>query len=193
MVLLQEYQLTEKKKKKKDGYRKEVVNIIRTTQRNNVELTHLADNKANVLLSLNAIMLTFLIPNVVSHTDYILERHLLIPLGMLAVTCFLTIFISTRVLMPSKFDKPRYFKNGYKNHSPLFFGNVYKMEPEEFFDNLDEAFASKLNIMDMLKQHLYYSGRRLGYKMTWIRRAFNIFLVGLFITIVSSFIAFLIG
>ncbi len=193
MVLIEEYPLIEKKKKKKNGSKKEVINIIRTTQRNNVELTHLADNKANVLLSLNAIMLTFLIPNVVSNTDFIMERHLTIPLAMLAITCFLTIYISTRVLMPSKFDKPRYFRNGYKNHSPLFFGNVYKMEPESFFKNLDEAFSNKENIMDMLKQHLFYSGQRLGYKMTWIRRAFNIFLVGLLLTIVSTFIAFLIG
>ncbi|MEZ4957629.1 MAG: hypothetical protein R2825_28985 [Saprospiraceae bacterium] len=47
------------KTNKKDKLTKETINIMRTTQRNNVELTHIADNKANVLLSLNAIMLTF--------------------------------------------------------------------------------------------------------------------------------------
>ena len=191
MVLFDDYRLKEeKKKKKKEGFGKETINVIRTTQRNNVELTHLADNKANVLLSLNAIMLTFLIPNVVSHTDFIVERHLLIPLVILSLTCFSTIYISTMVLKPSRFDKPRYFKGGYKNHSPLFFGNIYKMAPDEFFEKLDKTFSGKSNIMENLSQDLFYSGKRLGYKMTWIRRAFDIFLIGLFLSIVASAIAF---
>ncbi|MEO1260464.1 MAG: Pycsar system effector family protein [Bacteroidota bacterium] len=199
MVLFEELQIAEqepgkkKKKNKKEGFNKDTVNVIRTTQRNNVELTHLADNKANVLLSLNAIMLTFLIPNVVSNTDFIIERHLLIPLVILAATCFSTIYISTIVLKPSRFENPRYFFNKYKNHSPLFFGNIYRMTSQEFYDSLDETFADDKNIMETLKQNLFYSGKRLGYKMTWIRRAFNIFLIGMFLSIISSVIAFVVG
>ena len=193
MVLFDDYRLKEVKKEKKEGFGKETINVIRTTQRNNVELTHLADNKANVLLSLNSIMLTFLIPNVVSNTDFIVERHLLIPLAILAMTCFFTIYISTMVLKPSKFDKPRYFRGKYKNHSPLFFGNVYKMTPDEFFEKIDDTFSGKENIMGVLKQDLFYSGKRLGYKMTWIRRAFDIFLIGLFFSIIASTVAFFIG
>ncbi len=68
----------EKKPKKKLS--KDIINIIRTTQRNNIELTHIADNKANVLLSLNALMVTFLLPLVVANSAVILERLLYIPL-----------------------------------------------------------------------------------------------------------------
>ena len=50
--------------KTKEKLDKESVNIVRTLQRNNVQLIHIADNKAAVLLSLNAIMLTLLVPNV---------------------------------------------------------------------------------------------------------------------------------
>ncbi len=193
MVLLEEYQPIVKKKKKKDSLDKEVINVIRTTQRNNVELSHLADNKANVLLSLNAIMITFLIPSVVSNMEFVLESYLWLPLAILAITCFLTIYISTMVLKPSKFDNARYFNMEYHNHSPLYFGNIYKKTPEEFFDAMDEAFSDKENIMDMLKQSLFYSGKRLGYKMTWIRRAFNIFLVGMFFSLLSSAVVLLTG
>jgi hypothetical protein len=52
---------------------KEATNIIRTIQRNNVQLIHISDNKAAILLSLNAIMLTLLIPNAISNMDLILE------------------------------------------------------------------------------------------------------------------------
>ena len=60
---------------------KETVNIIRTTQRNNIELTHIADNKANVLLSLNAIMITFLIPLILSNVNIILEKFIVCALN----------------------------------------------------------------------------------------------------------------
>ena len=190
MVLLEEYQPIEKKK---NGLNKEVINVIRTTQRNNVELTHLADNKANVLLSLNAIMITFLIPSVVSNIEYVMVSYLWLPLTILAISCFLTIYISTMVLKPSKFDNARYFKENYHNHSPLYFGNIYKKSPEEFYGALDKAFKGKENIMEMLKQSLFFSGKRLAYKMTWIRRAFNIFLLGLFISLLSTVGVFLFG
>ena len=172
--------------KKKNKLNKETVNVIRTTQRNNVELTHIADNKANVLLSLNAVMLTFLIPNVVSHTEFILENHLFVPLIILACTCFATIFISTLVLKPSSFSRPRYFNGEYRNHSPFFFGNIYKMSPEDFFNKMDGALADWESIRLSLAQDMYYAGKRLAYKMNWIRRAFNIFLIGLFLSLVAT-------
>ena len=56
-----------KKKKRKRKGKKQTLNknslaVLRTTLRNNIELTSIADNKANVLLSLNALMLTFFGP-----------------------------------------------------------------------------------------------------------------------------------
>lgn len=175
-----------KKKKKKEGLSKETINIVRTTQRNNIELTHIADNKANVLLSLNAIMLTFLIPSVVANTEYIIEKMLYVPLVILACTCFATIYISTVVLKPSSFDKFRDENSLNGNFSPFFFGNYYKMESEEFFRYMQEALSKKENIKLHLAQDMYYVGRRLGYKMLWIRRAFSLFLWGIFLSLVST-------
>ena len=52
----------EKIKKKKKRLNKETVNIIRTAMRNNIELTNIADNKASVLLSINTLIITLLVP-----------------------------------------------------------------------------------------------------------------------------------
>jgi hypothetical protein len=181
------------KTNKKDKLTKETINIMRTTQRNNVELTHIADNKANVLLSLNAIMLTFLIPTVVANIDYIVARHLYIPLIILAVTCFATIYLSTIILKPARFDNLRDEVNPNSKHSPFFFGNYYKMEPEEFFEYMEQELIKTDDITHHLAQDLYFVGRRLGYKMTWIRRTFNIFLSGIFLSILTTVLAFFIG
>ena len=176
--------------KKGSKLSRETINIIRTTQRNNIELTHIADNKANVLLSLNAIMITFLIPLILSNMDIIFERFLIVPIIILATTCFVTIYISAIVLKPSKFDNFRDAYDPEGNFSPFFFGNFYEMDSKDFYNYMNETLSDKQSIRKHLAQDLFYVGKRLGFKMTWIRRAFNIFLVGLFLSLVSTAIVF---
>ena len=178
-------------KKRTISFSKEAVNIIRTTQRNNIELTNIADNKANVLLSLNAIMVTFLLPLIGPNLRMIIDGYFYIPLIILATTCFTTIYISTRVLKPQRFQE---FKAGMKEErsfSPFFFGNFYKMEPEEFFEYLEENLSEKKMLKSHLAQDLYYLGKRLAAKMNYIRLAFNIFTIGLLLSIVSTILVFI--
>ncbi|MBX2877098.1 MAG: hypothetical protein KTR30_33570 [Saprospiraceae bacterium] len=178
--------LEEKKPKKKKKLPKEVVNIIRTTQRNNIELTHIADNKANVLLSLNALMITFLLPLVVANTQVILEEQLYIPLIILAATCFVTIYICTIVLKPSNLKNFRDNANKDGRFSPFFFGNFYRMEPQEFFTYIKKTASKPGNVRGHLAEDLYYVGRRLAHKMNYIRIAFTIFISGLFLSLAST-------
>ena len=180
----------EEKKNKKLS--KDTINIIRTTLRNNIELTHIADNKANVLLSLNAVMITFLVPLVLSNTNLLSNKLLYIPLAALSITCFTTIYIAAIVLKPSHFKNFREEIGDSDKFSPFFFGNFYKMEAEEFHDYMKKQLADKEMVKFHLTQDLFYVGRRLGFKMTWIRRAFNIFIIGLFLTLFSSGIILLV-
>ncbi len=165
---------------------KQTVNIMRTVQRNNIDLTAIADGKANVLLSLNAIMLTFLIPAIAASMDVIIQEHLYIPLTILAVTCFVTIYISVLVLRPSNFENFIEDLNPEMKFSPFFFGNFYKMEPDEFFKYLKESASETELVKAHLAQDLYYVGKRLGKKMRWVRQAFDIFLMGIFLTLLST-------
>ncbi len=169
-----------------------IINIIRTTQRNNIELTSIADGKANVLLSLNAIMLTGLVPWILSNIDYIVSNFLYIPLIILMITCFLTIYQATEVLKPSDFDQKRHGITPDVKPSPFFFGNFYKMESRQYYDYLREGLARDDLVRAHLAQDLFYVGRRLGIKMHKIRTAFNIFLLGIFSTLVTTVLALLI-
>lgn len=167
---------------------KEITNILRTTQRNNIELTHIADNKANVLLSLNGIMLTLLIPLVLANFDLIYEKFLHIPLIIFGITCFITMYISAMVLKPSRFQNFRNDKDTSARFSPFFFGNFYEMEADEFYDYIRGALSKKELVRMHLTQDLFYVGKRLGFKMTMMRRAFGIFIMGIFLTLVATVI-----
>ena len=180
------------KKKKKDKLPKDVLDIIRTTMRNTIELTNIADNKANVLLSLNALMLTFLVPLVVPYIEIIKHYKLSIPLFLLVFTCIVTIYISALVLKPGRFFiRQKELKQG-KSVSPFFFGNFYKMSKEEFSDYIKDRVANKSMVRDHVMEDLHYVGSRLGRKMELIRIAFNIFMIGLFLSIIISSALFVI-
>lgn len=174
-----------KEKKKKSGISKQTINIIRTTQRNNIDLTAIADNKANVLLSLNAIIIAALIPIVIANLDIIFEKMLIIPLMVLAVTSFITIYLAASVLKPSNFDRMRSSANPDSESSPFFFGNFYQMEAEEYFEFIKSSLNDPKDLKAHLAQDLYYIGKRLGEKMSYVRQAYNIFTVGILLTLIA--------
>lgn len=166
-------------KPKKGKLSKKAIDIIRTTQRNNIDLTAIADNKANVLLSLNALMIAVLFPVIITNLDIVLAKLLYIPISVLALTCFITIYIAAQVLKPSDFDSYREGVHPGIKPSPFFFGNFYKESPQEYYQNMEESFADNDLIRAHIAQDLYYVGKRLGHKMSWVRMAYNFFLVGL--------------
>lgn len=176
----------EEKKKRKIS--KDVLNIIRTTMRNNIELTHIADNKANVLLSLNALMLTFLIPLVIPYAEIVKDLNLVYPLAILVMTSLIVIYLSTLVLKPSDFDSKQKEIDKGKYVSPFFFGNFYKLSRSQFGEYVDSAISDNEKMSRYITDDLHYIGSRLGYKLSTIRLAFNVFIVGLIVSIILSII-----
>lgn len=165
---------------------KDVLNIIRTSMRNNMDLTHIADNKANVLLSLNALMITFLVPYILSNFDFVLENGLGISLLLLLVTSLITVYISVLVLIPRGIT---HTKTKYKapiKGSPFFFGSFQNLTKEEYLEYIDESIVNKVHISNFVKEDLYYVGMVLARKMKLIRLAFRIFLAGFLIAVISA-------
>ncbi len=163
-----------------------VLNIIRTTMRNNIELTHIADNKANVLLSLNALMLTFLVPIVVANFGFIETMRLGVSIGLLVTTCLITIYLSALALTPTDFKKLEKERGGDRFSSPFFYGNYHKLSPEEFEERIGIALNSDAAVKKHIVQDLYYIGARLGQKMGLIRLAFHLFMTGLIVSVLVA-------
>lgn len=182
-----EPKITKKVQKiKKSRLSKRTVNVFRTTQRNNIELTAIADNKASVLLSLNALMITVLAPMLISNPDLVKDEYLLLPLLILGFTCLTTMYLAARVLKPSYFENVGFVEGSENAPSPFFFGNFYKMEADDFYGFIEDNISDEDLLKSHLIQDLYFVGRRLGFKMTQIKMAFNIFIAGVFLTFLTT-------
>lgn len=178
-----------KKKAKTDRSDKDVTNIIRTALRNNIELTNVADNKANTLLTLNALMVTFLFPLASANIDFVVESRLGVPLVIIILTSLITIFMATIALKPGDFTVIRNQKvEQGQNFSPFFFGNIFTMQRSEYLPYMKQALENPEDIREFMADDLFYTGKRLGKKMTTIKIAFNIFITGLAASVIAALI-----
>jgi hypothetical protein len=171
-----------KKKAKKDegiGGNRTAQMMFRTTLRNFIDLTNIADNKANIMLSINAIIITITIPFMLDNRD------LIVPTGILISTCVISIVFATTATRPIKMPglPTRTGEGGQR--SLFFFGNFYKMRFDDYKQQVTELVSDRESLEGAIISDLYYIGRTLGQKYTRIRLCYTIFMIGIVISVIA--------
>ncbi len=186
----------EKKKTKKVklltiGSSKNAQTQFKTALRNHIDLSTIADNKANIMLSVNALIITVAIPLLVARlAEY---PDLTIPtiiLSSVSLVSMIFATLSTRpVNTPGKTSVDKILE---KKSNLFFFGNFYKMSFEEYEEGM-KIVVSDNEILDCsITRDLYFLGRALGKKYDYLRWCYDFFLFGIVLTILSYLIAVLI-
>lgn len=180
-----------KKKKKKDkdkGPERGIETMFRLTSKNHLDLSAMADNKANIMISINAIILSVLISVLVRKLEE--YPHMLVPTLILTLVCLVTIVFSILVTRPQiakgKFTKEDIEK---KKVNLLFFGNFHKMGREEYEWAMKEMMKDGDYLYSNLIRDIYYLGVVLGKKYRLLRIAYTFFMFGFVISIISFLIA----
>lgn len=161
--------------------------MFKTALRNHIDLTNLADNKANIMLSINAIIITISLPYIPS---YVAENHhMLIPASLLIITCLssvITATLATRpIAMPGTAPVEK-IRNGTANL--FFFGNFYKMSQSEYYAHLSEVIANEEVLEISIISDLYHLGASMGKKYKLLRLCYTIFMYGMAATVLSVLI-----
>lgn len=160
--------------------------MFRITSANNQRLSDMADNKAQILITVNSIILSLIVSMLFSKLEN--NTFLVIPTFMLmlvSLTCVVVSIISTRPSIPrGVFDENDIMS---KKVNLLFFGNFYKMPLEKYAEGMLTVMNDKEFLYGTLIKDVYSQGVVLGRKYKLIRLAYNIFMFGL-IASVSGFI-----
>ena len=93
--------------------------MFKTALRNHLDLSTLADNKANIMLSVNALIITIAMPLAASYVQS--NIYILIPMVMLLATCLLSMIYATLATRPIKmmgYTQEEQIRSGKSN---LFF------------------------------------------------------------------------
>jgi HD superfamily phosphodiesterase len=177
-----------KAKYKDESPERAIQSFYRTALRNHIKLSDIADTKANILLSVSAIMISLVLANLVSKLDT--NPYLTYPTALFTLVGVVSMIMSVIATRPNitsgKFTKEDVAN---KNVNLTFFGNFHKMELKEFEWAIDELVKDKDYIYKSMTKDLYFLGKVLDRKYRILRATYTVFMVGIIISVIVFAIA----
>ncbi len=180
-----------KAKYKNESPERSIQTLFRVTLRNHIKLSDIADTKANILLSVNAIIISLALANLIPKLDAVSNRHLMIPSLVLVLFSVASIILSIMSTQP-KVTGGEFTTEQVKNRKVnlLFFGNFYKMPYDRYQWAIDEIINDKSYVYKMLTKDLYLLGLVLKKKYTLLKITYIVFTVGIVLSVVAFIVAF---
>ena len=171
-----------KKKVKEDkgalGSSRGVETMFRTSYRTNMDLSSLADSKANIMISINGIIISIIIASISPKIDA--NPWLLVPTSVLLVSCSLSIILAVLAARPrlnSRIIDLDTVRNNKANI--LFFGNFVSMPEDDFIIGMKELLQDNERLYVNMMRDIYGLGSVLEKKFRFLRHSYTIFMIGL--------------
>ncbi|APG59256.1 Pycsar system effector family protein [Christiangramia salexigens] len=187
----EEHKARMKAKYKNDNPERSIQTLFRVTLRNHIKLSDIADTKANILLSVNAIIISLAIANLIPKLEAASNKHLLIPslvLVLFSVASMILSIMSTRPNVTSGEFTKEQVKN--RDVNLLFFGNYHKMPFDQFKWAMTELIKDKDYVYESLMLDLHSLGKVLHRKYLLLRLTYTVFMVGIIISVIAFILAF---
>ncbi|MFN0013049.1 MAG: Pycsar system effector family protein [Saprospiraceae bacterium] len=172
-----------------------VETMYRTTYRTHTNLSVMADSKANIMLTVNAmvitIMVSILVPQLLEAKSGVVNLRLGIPSGLLLATCLGSIIFATLSTRP-KVTEGKVTREAIKQRKAnlLFFGNFHNMPLEDFQWGINEMLRDPEFLYSTMSRDLYFLGIVLAKKYQYLSICYNIFMYGLIVSLLSFAVAF---
>ncbi|MCB0643053.1 MAG: hypothetical protein KDC44_15495, partial [Phaeodactylibacter sp.] len=165
--------------------------FFRTAYRNHINLSAIADNKANIMISVNAILISVII-TYVSYNKSMTESNpmVLLPVFIFLVTGLSSLIfavLSARPKVTTLIKKDDNLFDRRKNIA--FFGNFVHMNLSEYEEAMDHLLKDGELLYGNLTRDLYHLGKVLDKKYSYITISYNLFMVGFAATVITFLIA----
>lgn len=183
-LISSEGNIKDNKKFNFNPFGRSVETMFRNNLRGHLELSVLADNKANIMLSINAIILsiilTIMLPNLMTYPEF------LVPTILLIISCITSIVLATLATRP-KITSGTFTKEDIeqKRTNLLFFGNFFNMQLDDFQWGMSEMMKDRDYLYSSMIKDFYFLGLVLHKKFLYLRICYNVFMFGFIISILS--------
>ena len=186
--VVKDNKLSDFEKDKSGLVSKGIQTMLRLTSQNHLKLSDMADSKANILISVNAIIISVVLGVLARKLQE--ETYLKIPTLIFLTSAVVTIIISILATRP-KINEGRFTPEDIaaKKTNLLFFGNFYKASYEEYSSAMKKMMVDTDYLYGSLVKDIYYLGVILGRKYRLIRLAYNIFMIGIILSVIAFIIA----
>ena len=158
--------------------------FYRVALRNHIKLSDIADTKANILLSVNAIIISLVLANLISKLDN--NAYLVYPTAIFTLSCVISMVLSIIATRPN-ITSGEFTKEDVANKEVnlTFFGNFHKMKLDEFEWAIGELLKDKNYVYKSLTKDLYFLGKVLERKYRILRLTYTIFMIGMIVSVLA--------
>lgn len=183
-----------KKKKKKDkdsgklGSSRGIETMFRTSYRTHLDLSNMADNKANIMISINGIIISVVIASISPKIDS--NPFLLVPTTALLIGCAVSLVYAVLSARPRVTRQKVTLQDVLDNRANvLFFGNFVDLDVDEYLEAMRVLILDTDRLYTNMMRDIYFLGLVLDRKYRLLRTAYTIFMfstvIGVFAFIVT--------
>lgn len=165
--------------------------LFRVTIKNHITLSDIADTKANILLSVNAIIISIALSNLIPKFDNPKNAFLIYPTVIFVVFSVIAIILSVIATRPS-ITSGKFTKEDIANKKVnlLFFGNFHKMNLPDFEESITQVMNDKDYLYSSMTKDLYFLGKVLDRKYRILRWTYTIFMIGIIVSVVAFAVSY---
>jgi predicted metal-dependent HD superfamily phosphohydrolase len=164
--------------------------MFRVTMRNHLKLSDIADTKANILLSVNAIIVSLMLANLIPKLDNPNNDYLVYPAAIFVLFSVASMIMSVLATRPNV-TSGEFTKEDVENKKVnlLFFGNFHKMKLADYEWAIRELIKDQKYVYNSLTKDLYFLGVVLNRKYKLLRWTYTIFMFGMILSVIAFFVA----
>jgi len=160
------------------------------TSKNHIDISGMADSKANIMISINSIIISVLLGSLMQKLDS--NPHLIPPTIILLIVTLFSIVYSILSLRPN-ITSGKFSKEDIANQKTnlLFFGNFHKMTREDYHWGMNRLMENSSFLYSNLIDDIFFLGVVLAKKYKYLRAAYNIFMYGIIVAVIAFVVAIL--
>ncbi len=169
-----------------------IVAMFRIMSESHINLSQMADSKANIMISVNTIVISIMISVLLGKLQFYPE--FIIPSVILVSVCLTAVVFAILATRPN-ISGGTFTREDINNKqiNLLFFGNFYNMQLPDYDWAMKEMMKDKDYLYGSMIKDMYFLGLVLARKYKFLRISYNIFMFGLIAAILAFGVAFIFG
>ncbi|MFT7050163.1 MAG: hypothetical protein ACJAZK_000754 [Psychroserpens sp.] len=154
-----------------------VETLFRLLSKNQYTLNTMIDTKSNILISINALILSLILGTVMGQLSS--DPHLIYPIIMILMTNLTSIAFAIFATRPELVHGKSEAKN------LMFYGNFQDMNENEYVNNITNLMNEGDELYKTIAKDTYHLGKTIDRKFKLLRKSFNIFLIGIILSVIA--------
>lgn len=151
--------------------------LFRLVSKNQYTLNTMIDRKSNILISINALILSIILGTVYGQLDR--DPHLIYPVVMMLLTNIISIAFAIFATRPE-------LKHGEKkSNNILFYGNFNDMAEDDYVEKITSLMYQGDELYKTIAKDTFHLGKTIDKKFRLLRKSFHVFLAGIILSVIA--------